>query len=45
MWKWAQEHLTPHEVNSKLLLDENKYGQTAWHVAAVCGNIQALVKL
>jgi hypothetical protein len=45
IWKWAQEQLTPQEVNHKLLLDENKYGQIAWHLAAACGNIQALVKL
>jgi ankyrin repeat protein len=41
----GSKQLTPQEVNNKLLLDENKYGQTAWHLAAACGNIQALVKL
>jgi len=35
--------LFPH--NNNLLLGENIYGQTAWQLAAACGNIQALVKL
>ena len=45
IWKWAQEQLPPEQVNKRLLLAENKYGHTAWHLAAACGNIQAFFKL
>jgi hypothetical protein len=45
MWEWAQERLSSEEVNNVLLLDENKYGPTAWHLVAAYGKIQALVKL
>jgi ankyrin repeat protein len=41
----AKEQLIPEEVNNRLLLAENEYGQTAWHLAAEIGNIQTLSKL
>jgi hypothetical protein len=45
IWKWAKKQLTAAEVNNRLLLDGNKYGPIALHLAATSANIQALVKL
>jgi uncharacterized protein YjfI (DUF2170 family) len=40
----AKEKGNPEEINSKLLLAQNEYGQTALHVAAE-GSVSVLEKL
>jgi hypothetical protein len=45
LWEWGKETLTAEELGNKLLLAKDKWGQTAWHLAAKNGNIEILEKL
>jgi len=38
----CENQLTPEDLNSKLLLDEDMWGRTAWHVAAEKGKPEVL---
>jgi len=42
LWKWAEETLTPQEINNKLLLAKDDLDTTVWHWAAKEGNTQLL---
>ena len=45
LWKWAEETLTPQEINNKLLLAEDNLGVTVWHWAAKEGYTQLLDRI
>ena len=35
LWDWPKElHLKPEELRNEVWLLKDKYGQTAWHIAA-----------
>ena len=43
MWVWAEEkQIIPKELKKMLLLSKDKYGCTAWHLAAGRGSLEAL---
>jgi len=42
LWKWAEETLTPQEINNKLLLAKDDLEVTVWHWAAKNGHTQSL---
>ena len=45
VWEWANENLTREEINNKLLLSTDHEGITAWHWAALWGNLDVLQKV
>jgi hypothetical protein len=42
VWEWAKEKLTTYEINYELLLGIDNKGWTAWHMAAIRGNLEIL---
>jgi ankyrin repeat protein len=42
LWKWAEETLTPHEINNNLLLAKDDFEVTVWHWAAKGGFTELL---
>jgi ankyrin repeat protein len=42
LWKWAEETLTPQEINNNLLLAQDDLEVTVWHWAAKEGNTHLL---
>jgi endo-1,4-beta-D-glucanase Y len=45
IWEWAIENLTTEDVKYNLLLDTDKFGRTAWHVAGEHGKLDVLMKI
>ena len=46
LWLWAGEvQRNPQEVQRRLLLDQNKNGETVWHMAVAGGHVEILEKL
>jgi len=43
--EWAKEVLTGEELNNTLFLDKDGYERTAWNMASVKGQIEALQNL
>jgi len=46
LWLWAGEvQRNPHEIQRRLLLEQNKAGESVWHMAAAGGHVEFLEKL
>jgi len=45
VWDLANENLTTEEINNKMLLSKDNEGMTAWHWAALRGNLDVFQKV
>jgi L-fucose isomerase-like protein len=45
LWDWAKENLPTEEIKYNLLLATESKGNTAWHVAALCGKLDVMQNL